>query len=655
MAKNKSKRPPWYKFKARAEYNVMQRSYNEIQARVLPTEEAERFDVDLPMSWKNKPIQWVLNILGMGKKGLPPGSGVGLVAYPFSSIYTQIYGVEPIKDLPKYRKMFRTHPDIQEAIELQTTLAIGRGFSIIHENEKVVEYLTKLVDDINLLQTMLVLACDCLVYGNAYGEILWDEQVEKTEQVHEFRGKQYVPSELDKLKINRKDASPVTFQRRPFIAQVISKGKTSKTVVGIKPLDPIYMRVRRDSFGNVFGYVQKMTMPPILIDTDSMMHIKYRPKSWGYESAYGTSILMSLIKNNDLLEMFENDGAIWIHSRAVPPLIVQGGTPDKPYTTAQMKALMKKMATRTAASMIFVKSDVNIKELEGVAKNMNIKWWMDYLLTRRFQALGVPRVLMGLPEGTNRAVAEVVFQDFVTRLQLLQLFIGDAIETQVFYPIIKAKFGEGVEKARIVWKPIVEEDRNLRSERLLRMLQGGAISVNEFRMEVGFDKLKDEKFDEVKGPKEKPAKIPKGFPPQETVPEAGAPPPPGVGIPKKEPLLNPEQEFRVKKLRLLISQEQFKQRLLDLVETAKFELRQGDKLTKKVRKEILDKAKKIINQYVADAYLYGKLDSSYPVKMEDLTLKQEDTKGITKLKKKFLQNFRKILNDMVKAKGKGLI
>jgi len=655
MSKNKNKKPPFWRPFKRAMYNAMQKSYNEIQARVLPSDVAREFETELPISWRNRSAQWILNMLGRGKKGLPPGSGVGLVASPFSSIYTKIYGVEPISDLSKYRKMFRNHPDIQEAIELQTTLAIGRGFTITHPNQKVVKYLTKFVDDINLLQTMLVLAKDCLIYGNAYGEILWDKQVEKTEQVFQFvgqrEGARFVASELDKFEINKEKVKPVYRGPNQLLeAQVIEKGP-SERVVGIKPLDPVYMRVRRDSLGNVYGYLQRMVVPPIYIDTDSMIHIRYRPTSTGYESAYGRSILMPLIKNNDLLEQFENDAAIWIHSRAIPPLIVRGGTDERPYTTAQMKALMNKLKSRTAASMMFVKSDVQVEELKGVARNMNVNWWMDYLLTRRFQALGVPRVLMGLPEGTNRAVAEVVFQDFVTRLQLLQLFIGDAIETQVLLPIIKAKFGKDTEKARITWKPIVEESRDMRGPRLIAALQSGAISINEYRMEMGFDKLDDEKYNEVRGQPVKPEKVPKGFEPVK--PPAFAKPPP-EGVRRETPLLSPEQEFRVKKLRLLVQQEQFKNELLKIVERTKFELKQGDRLTKDIKKEAIDKAKVIIDKYVKDAYVYGKMDVSTSTTLEDLEIKKEDLPGITKLKKTFIRDFRKLLTDITKAKAQGL-
>ena len=128
----------------------------------------------------------------------------------------------------------------------------------------------------------------------------------------------------------------------------------------------------------------------------------------------------------------------------------------------------------------------------------------------------------------------------------------------------------------------------------------------------------------------------------------------------QKPILSPEQEVRVKKLRLLVSQEQFKNELLQLVEYAKFEFKQGDRTVKDIKKEVMDRAKEIINKYVVDTYLYGKLDAVYSRGIKkgesvqvDLSLKKEDLEPIAKLKKKFVRDFRKIINDMIKAKERG--
>ncbi len=694
MTKN-NKRPSILHPIERIKYDLSKESWEDMKARILTPEEVKTFDVTFPPSWRNQPVDWIKNSLGLGKKGVPEGSGAGFVQSPFQEVFSITYGVTPTADLFKYRKIIRSQPDVQQAIQLQVTMAIGKGFTIYHPKKNIQKYLNKFANDINLLQEMLVLGQDMLGYGTAFCEIRWSDRVKKKEQIYKYDGIDVAASEVFKWDLNKKVEETTTpnivtcpihgyvdsgepvrdckfcktvaGSNDVFTAEIIKREPVEDdkpTILGLKPLDPVYIRVRRDSYGNVFGFMQYLSAPPILLDNENMIYIKYRPHSTGMENAYGQSILLSLIRNNDLLEQFEVDSATWIHSRAVPPLIVKGGAdPMHPYSSSQMKDLLTKLAGRTAASMIAVKSDVQIEELQGVARNLNLQWWLTYLLNRRFQALGVPPVLMGMPEGTNRATGEVVFQDFITRLQLIQKMISDAIETQVLYPLVKERYGENEEKPVMAWKPIVEEDRNMRAQRLIQALQARAISPNEFRTAIGFDRIDKEdeiykpELDEIGGA---PAVPPSNLlgPPKPGGGEQKTPPfakPSPEGIKKKEEPL--EQELRIKKMRLLIAQESFKDELLTLVKTAKFEVKQGDRTIKDIKTEIMEKAEGVINHYIQDAYMYGKLDSLYQealkggieLRMELFTISKEDLPAVAKLKEKYVSDFGAILEDLVQV------
>ena len=644
------------------------------KANILTPEEVEKFDIELPANWGSRTVNSVFQTLGIRDKGVPAGTGAGLVQSPYLGIYTKAYGVDPIKDLPTYRCMIRTQPDIQQAIDLQVGLAVGKGFVIEHKNPKIKKYFNDFADRINMSQTMFTMGHDMLGYGDSYTEIQWADILETEEEVFKYEDVMITLKEVEKFEINAQAIQTIPsvdtpdgvyrakiITRKPKVKTYKTTGKMTTMVRGLKPLDPVYMRVRRDSWGNIYGYVQWMTAPPVMLSNENIIHIKFRPKSTGYESAYGTSILMALIKNNELLMQFENDAAIWIHSRAVPPLIVKGGTPEKPYTTPQMKDLMSKLGGRTATSMLAVKSDVSIEELEGVSRSLNLGWWLQYLLTRRYQALGVPPVIMGVPEGTNKSTGEVTFQDFTTRLQIIQKQISDAIETQVLWPLAKVNFGEKIEKPRIVWKPIVEEDRNMRAQRLIQARQANTISVNEFRQGIGFERINDPKLDKVTGEPPAPTFNPTGDP-RKTKPDkpekVSQPPPEGV---KKKEEASLENQIRVKKIKLLISQNEFKEELTSLVEKAQFELIQGDKTVKQIKTEITKDASSVVDSHISDTYLYGKMDALYsrksdsdnPITEDDLSITQEDIPEIVKLKKEYVKNFVVILDDMITAKGEG--
>jgi len=124
-----------------------------------------------------------------------------------------------------------------------------------------------------------------------------------------------------------------------------------------------------------------------------------------------------------------------------------------------------------------------------------------------------------------------------------------------------------------------------------------------------------------------------------------------------------DQEFRIKKMRLLVEQEQFKEELSGLAKYARFEMKQDDRKVKDIKKEVLSKAEEIINRHVSNAHLYAKMDLLYSkaasegteVTQDMMTLTKEDTPLVTKLKKKFLKDFSAILDDMVTEKSEGTI
>ena len=666
MSNKDNKKPSWLHPIARMEYNGAMKTYKEIQARILPKEMVQEFDVEVPTSWTEQPALYLLRGLGYGK-GLPKGSGVGLVQSPYADIYTKVYGVEPLRDLPLYRQMYRSQPDIMNAVQLQANLSVGKGFTIGHKDPKVVEYLTKKCIELNLTPHMFVMATDMLVYGNSYTEIQWSKTIEKKEQMYDFNGSHYTKNDLDELGIdlNKTKNAVVTGSnnsQQNFVANTITKDPEADDIVALKDLDPLYMRVRRDSYGNQYGYIQWLGFPPVLIDNESCIHSRYRPASWGYESAYGTSILMPIIKINDLLLQFENDAATWVHSRAVPPLIVKGGSPEKPYSTAQMNDLMGALKVRTAATMIFTKGDVTFEEFKTIASELHLEWWLNYLLLRRYQSLGVPPILMGQTLGGARGVAEVLLHDFVARLQVLQEFVADPIEQYIFKPLIARKFGKDVENAQIVWKPIVEEDANMRSQRLIQMLQAGAISINECRSEMGFSIVAEEKYDKLQ-PIEAPTAaggFGKGG-------GSATPSNPSQRAPTENKKVNqqtknpPEghmkmEDIKTRRVQLMQLEEGFRTKMMELTQKAKFELKDGARLTKDVTSEASTEANRIINENVVASYLIGRWNANAAVgKEDDLGLDQNDLRHVAQLKDKCVEDFEKILNDMVVAKEEGTL
>jgi hypothetical protein len=400
--------------------------------RLYPPEISRRqIEEEVPVSWKADNVLW-----GYVTKYMLKGSGAGFVTPPYTAYWERLWGTVPIEDLPKYKDLYTFTPYIKASIDVTVNLAISNGFELEGGEDQVREWLSNWLDEQNILETLRIVATDMLVFGNAYLEMCRNEDAGKIEW--------------------------------------------------LKPLDPVHMRVRRDAYGQVLGYIQLLTFPPVVFASDEICHFKWGAKSWWYESAYGTSLLRPLLKIQALIDQLEDDMAVIVHTYAKPMLVVKAGTPERPWTDQQLQQLVEAFRDRKPATDVFVRGDVEVDVVPSLTKDVNVTFWLDYLLRQREAVLGVPKIFLGYSEGTNRATAEVVMQEYVTRLRMMQEIIGDTLETVLFKQLVKDEFGEGVEIPKIKWKPIWEPTFQDKAKVLGDLVDKGIILPKEARTQLGF-------------------------------------------------------------------------------------------------------------------------------------------------------------------------
>lgn len=265
----------------------------------------------------------------------------------------------------------------------------------------------------------------------------------------------------------------------------------AKVVVNLKGIDPIYMRARSDSFGNIFGYYQWLNYPPVLLPAESVLHFRWNEQTWGYETIYGTALLMPLVRYWDMRTVFENDAAAWFHTFAKPMIHVQGGTPEQPYSNNEMTQLSTMIVKQKSGSSLVTKGNVKVNMLGSAVGGRStafISDWLTYLNTRFKEILGVPDALMGQSGvgGSNRSTATVGLEDFITETEMLQGKIARPFESQIFPALLKVNGYANVADFayKIVFKAVFEEDPNNRSARLIQYRTSCLISINEGRKQI---------------------------------------------------------------------------------------------------------------------------------------------------------------------------
>lgn len=426
-------------------------------ARTLSPEEARVLSPYTPSDWHEDK-----RIVPENEKA--KSSGLGYASSPYASWTLKQWGVQPIDDLNTYLKMYRTVPIIKRALDKVASLATAKGFD--HEVSpsnprgpeiiKAVEYFWDQMD-VNKLEYLYTVAKDLLIFGFSTTEIVYEDYLS-------------VPS-------NDVNGKPIT-----IISPV-------GDIRWLKVLDPRWMRVQQDAYGNIFGYLQYLLAPPQAFTPEKIAFFKYSPWSLAYEQAYGTSQLMSLIRTQEMIWQLEVDLLVMAHAGAKPPVDFACGLPESPWSDDDLSAFKALVEMRGAGGDVFHRHDVKSTPMpQPTTMVSGLMDFLKYLHQQRLALLGVPPQLLSDPEGSTRTTADVGMADFLIQLQVLQQSIAEGIRDEIYSRILKPKFGEDVEIPKIKWHPIFEEDKDKKVYRTLSLRKEGIISKNEARLELGMER-----------------------------------------------------------------------------------------------------------------------------------------------------------------------
>lgn len=472
--------------------------------------------------------------VGYAQGQKPPHTGQLLVQSPYTDFYNLVWGLAPNQDMPKWRWMYRSRPEIRRGVDTKVMLAVGHGFTVICEEDKDLEnYANALIKKLSLREVSQSAATDMMVYGQAYFEkvraVKGEEQPQEKLKLEdlvetEIEGerrltRQWTAQKMDNAIDNGKiedvqswaaDIKRVDeFLAQPEVQQRIKHAKANLhdgdgDLIELKPLDPLWMRINRDSFNNVIGFAQwGFGGVPQTIHTNKIVYLPWMSKSWNYEGAYGTSLLMAASRHVSLLMQAEEDMKFWQHQYAKPMLVVKAGTTEAPYPLPRLQYLRDQFAARQPGTDAIVPADVDITVLQGgMAQTSNsFKEWSDYLRAKIYESIGMPSILMNLPDQTVRATSDSTLQAFIAELRAFQDSLGDKFMNGIIVPELKRAFPDKFEGKdpvfRVIWPPVMEEDWNKLVDRLVKAVGKPFMSVNEARVRSGLKPMEGEEYNEI--------------------------------------------------------------------------------------------------------------------------------------------------------------
>ena len=378
------------------------------------------------------------------------GAGVGFVAPPYSSLYDRIWGITPVDDLPKLNALYNFNPYIAAAVDVRVNLTMSQRPELEGGNTTFRDYLDEWIDAHNLMSTARIEESDALVNGFSTTEICFDED--------------------------------------------------SQRIEWLKPLNPEFMRVRRDAYDNIFGYIQLESVPPVVFEPQRILKTTHNPGSGRYNRAYGRSLLRSALYIQALIDDFSHDMALIMKVFTKPILAFTCGGADAPWSDEKLQAFLDAMEQRTQGSDLGVKHDVVITPIQSLTSQLKVDWWLNWLEKQRDAQLGVPKIFLGVPEGTNRATAEFVMQEFVTRLRTRQMQKSLVWETELFPAILAGDFQGSLitpdKIPKIRWPPIWEPPADILTDQQIALFNAALIGDKEARTRIG---LPEEVYGNLKG------------------------------------------------------------------------------------------------------------------------------------------------------------
>jgi hypothetical protein len=347
--------------------------------------------------------------------------------------------VTPVDDLPKLQALYEFNPYVAASVDVRVNLTVSNWLELQGGNSTFNDYLSEWLDSHNMPAVARIQEHDALVNGFSTTELCRDEDNQRVEW--------------------------------------------------LKPLDPLYMRIRRDALMNVFGYLQLLSVPPAVFEPQDIMRTLHNQGSGRFNHEYGVSLLRSTLLTQALIDDFQHDLAVIMKVYTKPIIAFQCGTPQGEWSDTKLQDFIDGMGEREQGTDLAFKHDVKPIPIDSMTRGLRVEWWLNYLIQQREAQLGVPKIFLGQSEGTNRATADIVMQEFVTRLRMRQEHMKYEYETELFPEVLHGDFpGSSITPDKIPkvkWKPIWEPSADVMVEQQISLFQAGLEGDLEARAKLG--------------------------------------------------------------------------------------------------------------------------------------------------------------------------
>lgn len=244
------------------------------------------------------------------------------------------------------------------------------------------------------------------------------------------------------------------------------------------------MSVEFDRFGNVVGFSQSANRLTKKYPKESIVYSKMNPIDSGITGVSPIIPLSSYLKAKESVETFTSE---YFNRNGSPRLQYIIKTRNKELKS-QIKERIKNMKPWED---LITGDDVEIKPISQPISDMMFKEWNNYLNRLEIIGLGIPEIVTGFSEGSNKANSRIQLQTFKYRIKAIQTLLANLVNTKIL-----PHYFPGT-KSYIVFKELDKEDSNLVAinrtkiaQALSNYVKNGILTVEEAK-ELALDDLKN--------------------------------------------------------------------------------------------------------------------------------------------------------------------
>jgi hypothetical protein len=191
-------------------------------------------------------------------------------------------------------------------------------------------------------------------------------------------------------------------------------------------LDSETVKIKYNRHGVVTHYEQQVNGRRITLPPEKIVHFKMNTAGSEMLGISPMVPLYKVIKSKRITEEYTN---MFFRRHATPRLVY---TFPEVWSDKQMKRFLATLKHTTPHADLIVPSGVEVKVVGSVMSDMQFEKWLEYQRNEILIAMGLFPILLGLPEGSNKANSSIQFDAFRLSIRADQNELETVFNTEIF-------------------------------------------------------------------------------------------------------------------------------------------------------------------------------------------------------------------------------